>query len=161
MLSGISSFNANSFSPFDGYAVNHIQTISASYIETNYLSAMQADIDRIDADYASIGRVEIVEGRIDSIESDYVKTGELDATTGRIDDLETKTANIQSLEGNVVEIGYLSTNSINFKGGLVFEGKKETKEVVEAVYIDPVKDATGKVIDVNFHCDFVSIPDWR
>ena len=75
---GGSSFSSNVSSPFGGTCVGHIQSISANYISTNYLSAIKTDIEELYADVANVGELVVGVGeRVTTIEEDYISTGTL------------------------------------------------------------------------------------
>ena len=76
LLSGNSSFNANSLNPFGGGAVSHIESISSNYIKTNYLEAMQADINNIKANYITADEVDTK-----ILNADYAKISDINCTT--------------------------------------------------------------------------------
>lgn len=50
-FNGSSYFGSTVTNPFSGTCVTHIENLSANYIRTNYLEAMEARIDTIESDY--------------------------------------------------------------------------------------------------------------
>ena len=94
-------YDSDYYSPFQGNCINHIERISADYIETNYLYAMRADIDNLWAEKATVSELDAAVARIRSIESDYVTAYELD--THRIN-------------ANYITSGTINTNRLDIDG---------------------------------------------
>lgn len=96
-FTGNSYYGSSANNPFSGTCKTHIESLSANYIKTNYLDAMNANISNLFANEAQLGNL-IVDNsaRISTIESDYVKTQQLDAVNASIGSLNAKTTNIEN-----------------------------------------------------------------
>jgi hypothetical protein len=121
-ISQSASISSNKANPFGGTCVSHIQTISANYIDTQYLSAMRAEIDSLDADVANIGylvadKADIDElnaavGRIDTLEADVINVENLVAEKATIYQLEAVEADIQTLYADKIDADYITSDLI-------------------------------------------------
>lgn len=91
---GYTYYNSEAVIPFQGTCVAHIEKISANYIYTNYLKAINADITnlsakKIDADvvasvYATLDGLYATNARIDRINADYISTNNLEAEISKV-----------------------------------------------------------------------------
>lgn len=109
---GSSYFGSNVGSPFSGTCVDHIESISASYIYANYLEAMYGKFGTLEANDATItGNLNAAVGRIDIIESNYVKTRTLDTeianVNGKITALSAQVGDLKIDSGGSFYMGRL------------------------------------------------------
>lgn len=112
-ISDTAKISSNTPDPFNGTCVSHIQTISANYIDTNYLSAMRGRIGSLESDHVSVNDLNAVNGQIGDLWADHVSTNDLSAAVGRIGELESDTATIGNLVAEKVDADEVSTMILN------------------------------------------------
>ena len=86
-FSGASYFGSNVGSPFGGTCINHIQSISADYIQANYLDAINANIENLRTKDAEIENLVATKASIEDLDAATARIGKLEAKKITVSDL--------------------------------------------------------------------------
>lgn len=117
---GSSYFGSSAGSPFTGTCVGHIQSISADYINVNYLNAIRGDIGTLNANVANVSNLVATKASIESLNAVSARVDTLNANVANVNNLVANKANISDLNALKAKVGNLTVTS----GGLsIYDGR--------------------------------------
>ena len=109
---GRTYYDSNSSYPFTGNCVNHIESISANYIEANYLTAMRADIEDLWADHVSVNDLDAINADIGNLNVEVANIGDLVADKADISELNAIEIRVRDIEADYITASYISSDLI-------------------------------------------------
>lgn len=139
-FTGNSYFGSAVSNPFSGTCVTHIETLSANYIKTNYLDAMNANI----SGKANIGDLNAINAQVTNLSATKLDASEFTATNISAMNITVKSANIT---------GKLSVSQINGEG----VGWTTHKVVTDVRISQQDKDSNGCVTNVELAYDWTNL----
>mgnify|MGYP003302918774 CR=1 FL=1 len=140
---GGSYFGSTVGSPFGGTCVTHIESISAKYIKTNYLDAMEADIGNLKTETANIRTLIADEISAAKIYAETVSTNTLNAAKIYADNITAKFVDAEYVNSAISTAFTSKFDILECTGTFYFQGNR--------IYIgaDGVLYATSRSVPVS------------
>ena len=111
-ISDNSTYSSTYGSPFGGTCIGHIETISAGYIKTNYLDAMNANINSLIAEDAKIRQLVAEQISATKVYADSVSTNALTTAKAYADTVTANTLSAAKVYADQVSAKSVSANRI-------------------------------------------------
>lgn len=109
VISENSTFGSTVNNPFSGTTIPHIESLATNYIKTNYLDAMNVNIQNLFANEAHLGNLIATKASIDDLSAVSARVGDLEADHVKVSSLNALSARVKNIEASYITAEKVST----------------------------------------------------